>query len=276
MQGVNDNGDSSNSDLQPGVTESFPSFVCEVYEGESIKAVLNKPACKTIIVHSGDYREEGWYKLQRNDVTLQAEGEVIIGMIIVYGDNNIVRGFTITNPNQKTGIRTYGDNNLIENNEIYDTAEDGMWLWGRSNVIRSNYIHDIYDDRNWPNYDQHVDCFMTFSWDWPLENLLIEGNTCVLDRPHGSNQFFILTHSGSMAMKNIIIRNNVFIAKDVGYVPIAFFGDNNVTGIRIENNTFYNTTGQGEDAVWAENMPDVYIANNAIIGYELSCESSWV
>jgi parallel beta-helix repeat protein len=242
--------------------------MCEVHEGGSIKAILNKPACKTITVHSGDYREEGWYKLQRNDVTLQAEGEVIISAIIVYGDNNVVRGFTITDRNQKTGIRTYGDNNLIENNEIYDTAEDGMWLWGRGNVIRGNYIHDIYDDRNWPDYDQHVDCFMTFSWDWPVENLLIEGNTCVLDRTQGSNQFFILTHNGNMTMKDIIFRNNVFIAKDSGYVPIAFFGDNSVTGMKIENNTFYNTTGQGDDAVWAENMPDVYIANNAIIGYD--------
>ena len=142
-----------------------------------------------------------------------------------------------------------------------------MWLWGRNNVIRGNYIHDIYDDRDWPAYDQHVDCFMTFSWDWPVENLLVEGNTCVLDRLHGSNQFFILTHNGSMVMKDITFRNNIFIANDAGYVPIAFFGDESVIDLKVINNTFFNTSGLGEDAVWAENVPDVYIANNAIIGY---------
>ena len=107
------------------------STLCEVHEGGSIKSALNDTGCTTITVYSGDYREEGWYKFDRSGVTLQAEGKAIIDIIIVYGNNNIVRGFTITNPEQKTCIRTYGDNNLIENNECYNTAEDGMWLWGR-------------------------------------------------------------------------------------------------------------------------------------------------
>jgi len=249
-----------------------PSTMCKVHEGGSIKAALNDTSCTTITVYSGDYRKEGWYKFERSGVTLQAEGEAIIDIIIVYGNNNIVRGFTITNPEQKTCIRTYGDNNLIENNECYNTAEDGMWLWGRNNIIRGNYIHDIYDDRNWPSFDNHVDCFMTWAWSQSyynsVDNLLIEGNTCILDRSHGSNQFFILTHDdNSVPITNITFRNNVFIANDTGYVPIAFFGDSSVTGIQVINNTFYNTTGQGDEAVWAENMPDVFIANNAIIGY---------
>jgi hypothetical protein len=250
---------------------SVPHAICEVHEGGSIKSALTNIACMDIIVYPGDYRGEGLYKLERNGVTLQANGtngEVIVSSIVVYGNNNVVRGFTITDREQKTGIRTYGNNNLIENNEIYDTAEDGMWLWGIGNVIHGNYIHDIYDDRDWPAYDQHVDCFMTFSWDWPVEDLLIDGNTCVLDRLQGSNQFFILTHNENTIMKDITFSNNIFIAKDTGYVPVAFFGDDSVTGLRVVNNTFYNTSGQGEDAVWAENVPDVYIANNAIIGYD--------
>ena len=260
VPGVKGNGASIDYTSEPSV--------CEVYEGGSIKAALNDSACTIITVHPGDYRGEGWYKFERSGVTLKANGKVIISMIVVYGNNNVVRGFTVTDPEQKTGIRTYGDNNLIENNEIYNMKEDGMWLWGRNNIIRGNYIHDIYDDRTWPAYDEHVDCFMTFSWDWPVENLLIEGNTCVLDRSHGSNQFFILTHTGSRVMKDITFRNNIFIANDTGYVPIAFFGDSSVTGLKVVNNTFYNTSGQGEDAVWAENVSDVYIANNAIIGYD--------
>ncbi len=267
-QDANDTITSAGSAPPAGGIAPLSNSICEVRKGGSIRDALNNVACKTISVYSGDYRAEGWYKLERNDVTMQAYGEVIISSIIVYGDNNIVRGFTITDREQKTGVRTYGNNNLIENNEIYDTAEDGMWLWGVGNVIRGNYIHDIYDDRDWPAYDQHVDCFMTFSWDWPVENLLIDGNVCVLDRTHGSNQFFILTHNENTTMKDITFANNVFIAKDVGYTPIAFFGDGSVTGLRVVNNTFYNMTGQGEDAVWAENVPDVYVANNAVIGYD--------
>jgi hypothetical protein len=255
------------SGSQALATEFSPNFACEVYEGESIEKSLYDPACITINVHAGDYRREGVYKMNRSGVTLQTDDKAIISGIIIYGNDNVVRGFAITDPDQKTGIRTYGDSNLVEKNEIYNMAEDGMWLWGRNNVVRGNYIHDIYNDRDWPAYDQHVDCFMTFSWQWPVENLLLDANTCVLDRPHGSNQFFILTHEGNEPMRNITFSNNVFIASDIGYVPIALFGDEDVTGIRIINNTFYNISGQGEDAVWAENMPDVYIANNAIIGY---------
>ena len=272
IQSVKGFGVSSASALNQSANKFLQGGICEVYEGGSIKAALTNTSCTNITVYSGDYRGEGWYKFERSGVTLQASGKAIISMVIIYGDNNILRGFSITDPDQKTSIRVYGDNNLIVNNEIYDTAEDGMWLWGRNNTIRGNYIHDIYDDRDWPEYDQHVDCFMTWAWAQSyydrVENLIIEGNICVLDRLHGSNQFFILTHNdNSVPILNITFRNNVFIAKDSGYVPIALYGDSSVTGVKIYNNTFYNITGAGQNPVWLEGMPTTHIANNVSIGY---------
>ena len=80
------------SSSQQETLELLPNSVCEVHEGESIKAALNDVACTAITVHAGDYRGEGWYKFERSGVTLQAEGEVIISTVIIYGDNNILRG----------------------------------------------------------------------------------------------------------------------------------------------------------------------------------------
>lgn len=220
----------------------------------------------TVIVQAGIYNQ--MLVIKKSHITFIAAGEVVTRAIEIEGNNNIVRGFTITDPNSKAGIRTYGDNNLIENNEIYHMLEDGMWLWGRNNVIRGNYIHDIMAYDLYPEYDEHVDCFMTWVWNWPVDNLVIENNICNHNRPHGSNQFFILTHNGTIPIKNITIRNNIFITADEGYMPIAFYGDNTITGMQIINNTFYNTTGQGAEAVYLNNMPEVYVANNVSIGYQ--------
>jgi hypothetical protein len=217
-----------------------------------------------VIVQAGTYNQQ--MVIKKSDLTFMADGKVITKAIEVEGNNNIVRGFTITDSNSKAGIRTYGDNNLIEKNEIYHMLEDGMWLWGKNNIIRGNYIHDILD----PSItgDPHVDCFQMWVWNWDVDNLVIENNLCSHNRAEGSNQLFLLDYSGGRSFKNITIRNNVFIAADTGYVPVAFYGDSSVTGVRIINNTFYNTSGQGVSAVYAENMPELYIANNVSIGYQ--------
>ncbi len=250
--------------------EDLPSSACEVQNGENIQWFLDDPNCNIITVQPGKYKQR-WLNAHRDNVTLKCAvlGACELASIEVFGNHNVVDGFVITSKEYKTGLRTMGNDNLITNNEIYHMKEDGMWLWGKNNVIRGNYIHDIYhpDLPQYPGYDEHVDCFMTFSWSWPIDNMVIEDNLCVLDRQNGSNQFYILTHSGSAPFKNITIRNNVFIAKDSGYVPVAFFGDSTVTGVRIINNTFYNVSGQGANPVYLDHMPNTYVANNVSIGY---------
>jgi hypothetical protein len=234
---------------------------------KTIQQAVNTAKAGSIIrVAAGNYPEV--VRLRYVDgISLIADGKVVAKAILVETNNNLVRGFTLTDKDSKAGIRVYGNNNLVENNEIFDTAEDGMWLWGKNNVIRGNYIHDIYDDRNWPAYDQHVDCFMTWVWNWEVDNLIIENNICNLNRQHGSNQIFILTHNGSIPIRNITIRNNIFITADTGYVPIAFYGDASNTGMKIYNNTFYNTSGQGANPIYLDGMPNVLVANNVSIGY---------
>ena len=222
------------------------------------------------------YVSEGTYKtgtinINKSGVTLQAVGKVIIkGAVLVYGDGNTVRGFTLTDKQQKAGIRIYGDNNLIEDNEIYDTLEDGIWFWGKDNVIRGNYIHDIYDDRNYPAYDNHVDCYMTMTWEAGnsaynvAEDIVFDGNTCIHLRAHGSNQGAMIAG----AVKNLTFKNNTFImgdGLDGGYSPaFALYGG---SGFILDNNNVCNTTGAGESFAWLEGVSGVTITNNVWTGY---------
>jgi hypothetical protein len=207
-----------------------------VSPGQSLESIIENTVNDgdTIYVNPGTYTI-GTVEVKRSNLTIEAQGEVTLkdGMIILMGNGNTLRGFKMTGKNVKTPIRTYGNNNLVEGNEIYDTAEDAMWLWGEGNVIRGNYMHDIYDDRSWPTVDQHVDCFMTWAWAQPsyytkVNNLTIENNICVLDRTQGSNQFFILTHEGGMP--EVIIKNNAIIGYSSAYrnVNSTINGSNNI------------------------------------------------
>jgi preprotein translocase subunit YajC len=254
---------------------SVPSYIkastINVSQGESIQSkCLNVVSSgDTCIVNAGSYTEV--VSISKSGITLQANGNAIIrGAVEVYGNSNVVRGFEITSPNEKAGIRTMGNDNLIENNNIHNMLEDGMWLWGLNNTVRGNYIHHIIEPSKDIN-DPHVDCIMSWTDTWipySTDNLIIEGNKCSIDRASGSNQFFILTRRDTTkSIKNITIRNNIFIANSPGYVPIAFYGDSTVSGVKIINNTFYNTTGQGANPIYLSNMPQTYIANNVSIGF---------
>jgi Right handed beta helix region len=267
-QGVK--GIDSSSASAPQQETSLPGDC--VVDGGNIQNYLNDTRCETITVKGSndpenprEYFQRDSYNLTRSGVTLQADGYVLTGAIVVSGSNNIVRGFIISDSNSNAGIRTYGNNNLIEYNEIYHMKQDGIWFFGSYNIFRGNYIHDILDPSI--SGDPHVDCFQTWSWNWDVVGNIIEGNICNHNRTSGSNQLIMLEHS-TKQLKDLTIRNNVWIAHDIGYVPIALYGDDQVTGLRVINNTFYNTTNEGESAVYAVGMTDIYVANNASIGYQ--------
>jgi len=223
------------------------------------KCVDNTTVCNV----TGNFSEV--VRLNKSNVTLTAIGAVKLnGAILIYGDNNTVQGFTITDKQSKAGIRIYGDNNTVENNEIYDTLEDGIWFWGTDNIIRGNYMHDLFDDRNYPTVDNHVDCMMSWDWsgDWtPATNTLIENNICDHTRAQGSNQSIIITGTKTT---NTTFRGNRFIMHDAGYSPLALYGG---TGYTIENNYLCNTTGKGSQAVWIEGGKNIVLKNNTWAGY---------
>lgn len=222
--------------------------------------VDNSSSC---IVSAGTYNEV--VKVNKSGVTIASAGKAVVKAFLVYGDNNVLRGFTLTDKQSKAGIRTYGDNNLIENNEITDTLEDCIWFWGEGNVFRGNYCHDIFDDRDYPTVDNHVDCWMTWDWigDWkPATNILFENNRCIHNRAQGSNQGFIVTGTKS---SGLTFSGNVTIMSDAGYSPAyALYGGNN---IKIENEIMCNSTGKGSPAVWIDGAKNVAIARSTYTGY---------
>jgi len=235
----------------------------------SIQSRINVAVSGDIItVTEGDYPE--YVLMSKDGITLEAVGKVTVKMFEVSGNNNVIRGFTVTDPQSKVGFRVYGNNNLIENNEVFWMLEDGFWLAGSNNIIRGNNIHDILAPGKDVN-DPHVDCFMLWNDTWwtsdPIDNVVIENNFCENPRASGSNQIFILTRNNkSLPITNVIIRNNVFVVADGGYNPIAFFGDATITGVQITGNKFYNSN-TGANPVYLSNMAGVVVENNTAYGW---------
>jgi len=112
--------------------------------------------------------------------------------------DNIVRNNRLYY-NGNSGIFVNGRDNLIENNEIWETQQclpvsgtckdaDGILFFGQGHIIRNNYIHDIsygppginpeigdYND------DPHIDCFQTYDnsdYTEQASDILFEGNIC--------------------------------------------------------------------------------------------------
>ena len=214
------------------------------------------------VVAAGTYGEQ--VKIAKDGITLEANGKVITKQIYVPGSNNVVRGFAITDKTANNGIEVNGNFTLFENNEIYQTKQDGIWFFGHDNTFRGNYIHDILDSSiasQFPAYDEHADCFQTWDWSWDTYNVLFEGNICNHNRAEGSNQSVML--SGSR-VHDVTFRNNRFIMSDAGYSPLALYGG---SGFVIESNYFCNSTGKGTPAVYLEGAANVMLSNNTQAGY---------
>ena len=225
------------------------------------KANNTVAAGDTIQVQAGTYNQV--LVIKKSNLTWIANGKVITKAIEVDGNNNVVRGFTITDPQSKAGIRTTGNFNLIENNEIYHMLEDGIWFWGHDNTFKNNYMHDILAVDKFPGYDEHVDCIMTWDWLWDTYNIVFDGNVCDNNRSVGSNQMIIVT--GTRA-HDMTFRNNRFIMRDAGYSPFALYGGSNY---KLENNYFCNTTGQGSAALYLSGGTGITATNNVYAGYSV-------
>jgi parallel beta-helix repeat protein len=233
-----------------------------VSPGQSIQSAVDSAVSGDVItVNSGTYT--GRVEVTKSNIQLLANGKVIIkGAIYVPGSSNTVRGFEITDPTENAGIRTMGNNNLIESNEIHNTMQDGVWFFGSGNTFRNNYIHDILDPSaaNTNSGDPHVDCFQTWDWSWDTYNVLFEGNICDHTRSSLSNQIVMLSGSAH----DLTFRNNRFIMHDSGYSPLALYGG---TNFKLENNYFCNTTNGGSSAVYLSGSSNVTLSGNSYAGY---------
>jgi parallel beta-helix repeat protein len=247
----------------PQAIDTFSRIVSVPGTYSTIGAAVNAAGDGwTINIQPGTYNER--IVLSKSGVTLQAAAPgVQTKSIRVTGSNNVIRGFRIKDPASDWGLRSEGNNNLFENNEISNTKQDGVWFFGSGNIFRGNYIHDILDPSaaGTNGGDPHVDCFQSWDWSWNTENVVIENNICDHTRASLSNQIIML--SGSKT-KNLTIRNNRFIMHDTGYSPVALYGG---VGVTVENNYICNTTGKGQHAIYISGASGVIATGNTWAGY---------
>ena len=240
-----------------------------VLPGESIqsKCLSLANSGDTCEIMAGTFNER--VSMSKSGITLKAKGKVNINAATITGNSNTLSGFTITDKSADAGIKVQSNNNLIENNEISHTRQDGIRFFGSNNVFRENFIHDILDPS--VGGDPHADCFQTWGWNWETKNILFEKNTCDHTRTSGSNQILMLENRYSLPLKDITFRNNIFVMHDTGYSPLNFDrkdGQQEISGMLVFNNTFYNTTGTGKSAVRMTNISNSKVINNVSIGYD--------
>ncbi len=105
------------------------------------------------------------------------------------------------------GIASYGDNTLIEGNDISHTTDDAINWGGNHSVIRNNVLHDMDADETGVQSPAHMDGIHN----GPTEIIesLIEGNVFrnALD-PTGNSHFTWLESGSYGAQRNIIMRYN--------------------------------------------------------------------
>ena len=173
------------------------------------------------------------------------------------------------------GIEVQGVNNLIENNEVWDTLQygplwpnppswidaDGFRFFGSGHIFRGNYIHDIPYDAT-VNRDPHIDCFQTFSGGGDYvsaHDILFEKNTCIL--PYDGAGLRAKAWQTEAQSYNLVIRNNVI------YTNMAsLFNDSH--DITLINNTFVGTLGDDAQGIHIINTQNFVAKNNIFVDME--------
>lgn len=240
--GSNDNGGSID---EPFLTITYAVSVAN--EGDSI------------FVQSGTYPEH--VNFQKSQLAIIASGTVNMNGIWVGGDDNLISGFTITNPQLDSGLRVEGNRNVFTNNDISNTKQDGIWFFGDSNVFKNNYIHDIPQREE----DPHIDCFQTWG---PATNILFDSNICHISNKSGSNQIAQI-ESQSPNVSGLVFINNIFIMEDPGYGPLNVHrksGQEAISDIKIINNHFINSA-VGQYGISLINISGANVQNNLFYNY---------
>lgn len=146
----------------------------------------------------------------------------------------------------QTGIFAYGNDWLIENNEVKGLKKhvsvadvDYSRFFGRNITFRGNWFHGTQFSEIGSG---HVDGFQYYFWGGRAHDVLIEGNIV-----EGFTQGMMLEGNGT-SPSNLFIRNNVFVrgfgvfdGGDRSYGIIA----QDIPGIVIHNNAFVNLKSYG-------------------------------
>jgi hypothetical protein len=177
--------------------------------------------------------------------------------------------------NALMGISVMGQDNLVEDNEIWGTIQyhpnwhnppswvdaDGITFFGSGHVFRGNYIHDIhYGIPENPN--PHIDCFQTYGGDKVAgHDILFDGNYC--DEPDTLPELSLAAKAFQVegGAHDLMIRNNITVSN-----LVAIF--NSSHDISILNNTFIgNPDSDYSQGIQLIGSPNFTIENN-IFAYQ--------
>lgn len=193
--------------------------------------------------------------------------------------NNTAVGFTKPGLGLGAAISLYGDNNVIENNDLDGTGSpeaDFVEAGGNQVVIRNNVLHDLTGTGGG---SEHVDGTQVIGAGTvpTLTNSLIEGNTERNCLNNGANCHFIIIRTGGPTASNNIARFN--FANNLNHSGVAQFGGigDDVPGARLYHNTFtggslYNGNGCG--ASW-QNASNGAAINNIFFDVCNMSGSAW-
>ena len=230
----------------------------------------------------GIYVDASWCVIEDNFINSPTRGGIDI--FAAPGDeantsNCIVRNNRIYRSGL-VGIQLYGRNNLVENNEIWDTIQyhpnwanppawadaDGIRFFGSGHIVRKNYIHDIRFGIP-ENVNPHIDCFQTWAdtYHEAASYIIFEQNRCEnvqAQTKDETGQAFMMQNASNLVIRNNLLRafrivnsvNNAnltivnnLIANDLS-VPLNYYPSGvslrNTPNSVVKNNIFYNQPSQ--------------------------------
>lgn len=233
------------------------------------KAADNAPTGSSVIVLDGNYPE--LVSIKRSSLTFVAQHHVITQGFLITGNMNRVKGFKVTNLDSNWGIEVSGNGNIIEDNDIHNTKQDGIWFFGSNHIIRGNVIHDILQRPD----DPHIDCFQTSG---PASNIVFEDNLCINSNTYGSNQIGMIESRADNTIHDLILRNNIFVmyashAGQLNFHRHTELGEGVISNITVVNNTFVHLSGMGNESIWMINIANGTVRNNVFVNWGDSTHS---
>jgi hypothetical protein len=308
--------------IQACATVAVAGDTCEVYAGTYTEATITPANSGTagnpiiFLAHAGDtVTVVGKFVLtNRNYITI--DGFVFTGGQAVKAADDQENGSAVTTRDliiknnivawpSKTStsatFQVYGDNLLIEYNDVSASGSDFTDIGGTNVVIRSNRFHDIDASAS----GEHIDFVQVIGGGVTptLRYGLIEGNVfsgCV-DDTH--NCHFLLQRTGTGEIgTNAIVRFNYAVGLDGSGIGFGGSGDDvqygyayantiatgyalaesglgiswqNATSGASKNNIFFNSMGGGSTPIYSQTPAGGTFAYDGDIAYTTGYASTW-
>ena len=181
----------------------------------------------------------------------------------VNAHDNVFRGNTVNMNTYQTAdtsfaVRLYGNNNLFENNEIYNGSGDAFELGGQYVVVRGNYFHDSDGTVS----GEHIDFMQVIGGTTPaLSFSLIENNVAknLVNQAH----FTQIRASGGDIADTIITRFNFTYHLDSDF---SGYGDHHDGTNTVPNGSVYHNTA---------NRTTTGAENGLCVGFDSSGGTAW-